>query len=218
MFYSEKTVPDYMKYSINTVLSVDKDASIYFCTDEKVNFKNVKTLKLSEIASDITKNIRDSNLDHKSSIARIFYLNDVMRELNLKYFVHFDNDVLIYKPFSSLKNVFMENKLSITKPSNSKIIFGYSYINSSEVLSKLTKKIIETIEFGVSNTWSFNYDVPFKEEDLLITTKRIILTSLSHFCPTTIDSLTCLKFSITEYISAVPSLTPPGLSVASDRP
>lgn len=167
LFYSEKTVPDYMKYSINTVLSVDKDASIYFCTDEKVNFKNVKTLKLSEIASDITKNIRDSNLDHKSSIARIFYLNDVMRELNLKYFVHFDNDVLIYKPFSSLKNVFMENKLSITKPSNSKIIFGYSYINSSEVLSKLTKKIIETIEFGVSNKWSFNYDVPFKEEDFL---------------------------------------------------
>ena len=167
MFYSEKTVPDYMKYSINTVLSVDKDASIYFCTDEKVNFKNVKTLKLSEIASDITKNIRDSNLDHKSSIARIFYLNDVIRELNLKHFVHFDNDVLIYKPFSSLKNVFMENKLSITKPSNSKIIFGYSYINSSEVLSKLTKKIIETIEFGVSNKWSFNYDVPFKEEDFL---------------------------------------------------
>ena len=35
---------------------------------------------------------------------------------------------------------------------------------------------------------------------------------------TTIDSFTSLKFSITEYISAVPSLTPPGLSVASDRP
>ena len=63
-----------------------------------------------------------------------------MRELSLKNFVHFDNDVLIYKPFSSLKNVFMENRLNITKSSNAKIIFGYSYINSDEVLIKLKEK------------------------------------------------------------------------------
>ena len=34
----------------------------------------------------------------------------------------------------------MENRLNITKSSNAKIIFGYSYINSDEVLIKLKEK------------------------------------------------------------------------------
>ena len=167
MFYCEKSIPEYIKHTINCVLSVDRDAIINVCSDEKINFKNVNTLNLSEIATEDTKKILNSNLDDKRSIARIFYLHDAMRELRLKNFVHFDNDVLIYKPFSSLKNVFMENRLNITKSSNSKIIFGYSYINSDEVLIKLKEKISETIEYGISNRWSFNYDVPFKEEDFL---------------------------------------------------
>ena len=167
LFYCEKSIPEYIKHTINCVLSVDRDAIINVCSDEKINFKNVNTLNLSEIATEDTKKIMNSNLDDKRSIARIFYLHDAMRELRLKNFVHFDNDVLIYKPFSSLKNVFMENRLNITKSSNAKIIFGYSYINSDEVLIKLKEKISETIEYGISNRWSFNYDVPFKEEDFL---------------------------------------------------
>ena len=50
------------------------------------------------------------------------------------------------------------------------------------------------------------------------TTKRIILTSFFHDWPTQMDSLICSKPSTTEYISAVPNLTPPGFKVASDLP
>ena len=58
----------------------------------------------------------------------------------------------------------------------------------------------------------------FNDLGFLRTTNNIILTSLSHFWPITIDSFTSLNLSTTEYISAVPNLAPPGFSVASDLP
>ena len=84
LFYCEKSIPEYIKHTINCVLSVDRDAIINVCSDEKINFKNVNTLNLSEIATEDTKKILNSNLDDKRSIARIFYLHDAMRELRLK--------------------------------------------------------------------------------------------------------------------------------------
>ena len=167
LFYCEKPIPKYMKTTLNCVLSVDKDAKIYICTNEQINYKNIETLNLNEIASESTKSIIKSNLEDKSSIARVFYLNDAQEQLNIKNFVHFDNNVLLYKPFNLIDKIFKKNKLNITKPSNSKIKFGYSYIESFEVLSQLKHKINETINYGTSNKWSFNYGVPFKEDDYL---------------------------------------------------
>ena len=41
---------------------------------------------------------------------RIFYLSDMSEKLDIESFVHFDLDVLIYKPFSDIKNYFRKNK------------------------------------------------------------------------------------------------------------
>ena len=35
-------VPDYINYTINTILSVDKDAKIILGTDQKTEFKNIE--------------------------------------------------------------------------------------------------------------------------------------------------------------------------------
>ena len=72
LFYCEKSIPEYIKHTINCVLSVDRDAIINVCSDEKINFKNVNTLNLSEIATEDTKKIMNSNLDEKGQLLEFF--------------------------------------------------------------------------------------------------------------------------------------------------
>ena len=167
LFYCENSVPDYLKFTLNSVLSVDKDAKIYLCSRKSPKFKNVEFISQDEVISNNTKKLLSKNLLDKNSISRIFILHDIQRELNIKDFVHLDNDVVIYKPFNELKKIFEDNKVNVTKPSNSKILFGYSYFDSIEILDTVKKKFIELIKFGISTSWSFNYGVPYSEFDIL---------------------------------------------------
>lgn len=167
LFYCENSVPDYLKFTLNSVLSVDKDAKIYLCSIKSPKFKNVEFISQNEVISETTKKLLSKNLYYKKNIARIVILQDIQRELNIKNFVHLDNDVLIYKPFNELNNFFEANKFNVTKPSNSKILFGYSYFDSSEILDKIKNEFIDLIEFGISTTWSFNYGTPYNEFDIL---------------------------------------------------
>ena len=41
------TIPTYLDKTINTILSVDKNSKIYLCTDQTVEFKNVKIINLN---------------------------------------------------------------------------------------------------------------------------------------------------------------------------
>ena len=49
--------PEYIKYCLNTVLSVDNEAKIYFSSDIQTDYKNVTYLTTTEIASDLTKEV-----------------------------------------------------------------------------------------------------------------------------------------------------------------
>ena len=56
--------PEYIKYVINSILSVDKDANIYLCHDRtnKVNFKNISEVNLNEITSDYLNQFNELNV------------------------------------------------------------------------------------------------------------------------------------------------------------
>ena len=102
-------MPEYINYLVNSILSVDKDAEIFICYQKnyKLSFKNVKHVFLEDIESmnldrfndlKVYENtIFESNPLWNTSAQRIFYLQQIIKELDLKNVIHFDNDVVIYK-------------------------------------------------------------------------------------------------------------------------
>ena len=151
-------VPDYVRTSINSVLSVDKDAKVYLCSESNPNYKNVNFINLKETQSELTnatselKIYNGTNYDSEinnlwiNSLLRIFYLNDFLAFTKLNKIVHFDSDVIIYKPYSQIEEVFNHEKLNITRLDNDRLIFGYSYVPSEKIMLKICRKIFNFLE------------------------------------------------------------------------
>ena len=79
--------------------------------------------------------------------------------------LHFDNDVLIYKPFSEINklNVIKKNKINITQIDETKLVFGYSYFDSSEcikILAEYFDKVLNQYKYFVN---SFHKGKPLTE-------------------------------------------------------
>ena len=171
------TIPDYIRNSINSILTVDKDAKIYLCTDQKIKFQNIKIIDLKEIVSDQTIKIKENDIFKgtifegnplwSTSLLRIFYLRDAQKNLNLKNVIHFDNDILIYKSYEELKDFFEPSSFSITPSSRNRLIFGYSFIPTFEILNNLCNSLDNKIQEGIKKDWGFNNFIPPNEMDLL---------------------------------------------------
>ena len=154
--------PSYIKYCLNTILSVDEEAKIYFCSDFTSSYSGVTHLAASEISSDLTKEVnsiniyKNTNYDQNplwnTSLLRIFYLLDMCNELRIDSFIHFDLDVIIYKPFSILQKYMVKNKLNITPLNEYELIFGYSYSDNFSNYSKITNAVFKNIEIEASNS------------------------------------------------------------------
>ena len=84
IFYYFGQVPDYVEYSINSVLNVDPKSQIFICSDQKVNFKNVIHVDPKLVESKNTKIVKelnyfvdgDQNPLWSSSMMRIFYITN----------------------------------------------------------------------------------------------------------------------------------------------
>tara|TARA_B100001996_G_scaffold121944_1_gene92183 strand:+ start:1958 stop:2803 length:846 start_codon:yes stop_codon:yes gene_type:complete len=147
--------PDYLKYTINSILSVDKDAKVYFCSDKLITYKNVEYINSDEVSTELTKSIvklniyKNTNYEDNplwaTSFLRLFYLCDIAESLSLKSFVHFDADVLIYKPFSELNSLFDMKRFNITPVNENELIFGYSYTNDISIYKKIIKSIYDFV-------------------------------------------------------------------------
>ena len=159
ILFCKGKIPRYIDYCINSILSTDKDSKIYFLTDSKVDFNNekVNVIDLLSINStyigklnDLNYFAGDNNPLWESSLMRIFYINEFIKMKQINEFVHFDLDVLIYKSFKDVQNIFSNNKINITPLTKNFLVFGYSYIPSSQLFIKLADilfKILENKEF-----------------------------------------------------------------------
>ena len=86
-------IPSYIRKTINSILSVDKDAKIYLGTDQKIDFEKVEYVNLQEVVSDQTNKIKnndifkgtiyESNPLWSTSLLRIFYLRDIQKKCNI---------------------------------------------------------------------------------------------------------------------------------------
>ena len=170
--------PDYVKYTINSIKSVDKNATIYLCSDNpSKKFKDTNFINLREIENKKIQTIKNLNLYQntifetnplwESSLLRIFYLESIISEVGIKKFVHFDNDVLIYKSHDQVNHLFSDEEFNITRASNKRFVFGYCFVPGLNSLSTITDNIIKFSKYGEDHKWSFNYQKPYNEMDFL---------------------------------------------------
>jgi hypothetical protein len=169
--------PEYIKYTINAILSTDMDAEIYLCSDINVNYKNTTYINLQDVHSEYIETINDLSIYENTifkknplwstSLKRVFYIYELKKLLGLNKVVHFDNDVIIYKSYSEIENCFVKNTLNITQSNSKKIIFGYSYIENNNLLKQVCDLVLETCLSGNKSNWEENNFKPFNEMQIL---------------------------------------------------
>ncbi|MAW08665.1 MAG: hypothetical protein CMC23_00415 [Flavobacteriaceae bacterium] len=180
IFYYFGKIPDYVEYSINSVLNADPRSRIFICSDEKVNFENVVHINPLLVESKNTKFVKklnyfedgDQNPLWSSSMMRIFYINDVANYFKLDSYVHFDSDVLIFKSFTDLSHLFKKNKFNITPLMKEFLVFGYSFIENRFIFSE----IVEIISDILSN--SRKYEEEFYSGNRLNEMKALYIASV----------------------------------------
>ena len=82
--------PDYLKFVINSILSVDKDASVFILGNDDPKYKNTTFINLNDIESDGCKEFYDYNIYENTifennplwltSVLRIFYLEQFRKK------------------------------------------------------------------------------------------------------------------------------------------
>ena len=143
-------IPKHLNHCVSQIKKVDKDSNIILGLDKNINIENVEVLNLNHVCSERTKEIINMNLfsteENKlwaTSLHRLFYLYDIGTTTNLKQFVHFDNDVLIFKKFDEIKEEFHDDKFNITPLTNDQLIFGYSFVPNLSVFDQILDKVFE---------------------------------------------------------------------------
>ena len=138
--------PDHLSTFFNNVLSIDPNAQIYFLSDFKFKNQIIKSHHISDFPKLLEKKVEINSLLEGSnlvtnplwstSLLRVHAINAIAKENNIKEFVHFDTDVLIYKSFDELqeKNLFRGEKINITPYSHNKLVFGYSFFQIRQQL------------------------------------------------------------------------------------
>ena len=151
LFYHSGKIPNYLKYSLESVKKSDTDANIFLACDQEYQQPGVEVVDINKLNSsriEKIKNLRyfkgwSDNPLWESSLLRIFYLYEVAKFLKIDQFVHFDNDVILYKPFTEIKNLLTNQKLNITPLTNSFLVFGYSFVNSLSIYDEICEKVFE---------------------------------------------------------------------------
>ena len=106
ILFNKGKTPEYLKYCINSILSCDKNSKIYLITNQNIKFNNINIIQMKELAEgDDFKNsqIKVSNSELLLSFEKLFYINKLIKKINIEQFVHFDNNVIIYQPFSNIE-------------------------------------------------------------------------------------------------------------------
>ena len=157
-------IPDHIELALNSILSTDKNAQIYFCTNQKypkrnienINFNDFKDLEEKKIEfntllKEIDAPLQDNAL-WSTSLMRLYVLKKIVEELNINEFIHLDTDVVIYKSFEDIQKEynFSKTKLNITLLDSEHLVFGYSYFPTSQIVKNIHdnfENIFENYDF-----------------------------------------------------------------------
>jgi len=169
-------VPLYFSISLKSVRNSNPNSDVYLLTDD-LTFKaeGIKTLTLEDVIGPEAQKILDSNYFSKeknplwkTSMIRVFLLNDLAKYLNIDSFIHFDNDVLIYQNYENFKNLLDNNVgLNITRNSKKMLVFGFSYCPNIQKFDLICKHLFKLLNDGVLNKSEGNNTYEENEMHLL---------------------------------------------------
>lgn len=142
-------VPNHIFHCIKQIHKVDPDAPIIFCGDHFIRHKcvfsyDINHIKFPQEINSYFKNERDPLW--WSSFARVFVIKHILEKFKLPI-IHFDNDVLIYQPFSEIRDC-IGNELYITPHKKTEYTFGYSILNNIELYNELCNRITKLVSGG----------------------------------------------------------------------
>lgn len=149
--------PSYLKTFFNSILSVDENAEIFFISDYELKIDKINLINLNQFESlkqkfeELKFLTNSSNIDNNplwaTSILRVYAIQKVVDYFNLKAFIHFDTDILIYESFDKLNsyNLFSKNKINITSHDDNNLVFGYSYFPQNKLIDKLVEEFDKII-------------------------------------------------------------------------
>ena len=178
ILYHKGAIPEHLKYCINTILSVDKHANVHLITDQIYSQKSLSVININDLGKlnfllSFKKNLSKYNLLQNplwlTSLERIFYINEYVQDKKIDEFIHFDNDVLIYEPFETIKEIFSKgiNGFYITPLNETNLVFGYSYSDSNEVYEKICKEIKKIVNDYEYHQKKYNQNKPLNEMKIL---------------------------------------------------
>ena len=146
-------VPKYVNVCIDSIKKMDPDSNIIFLNNSDFQNENALSINSKDISDQYLGSLdtinyfsEEKNKLWETSLSRIFLIHNAAKQLKIDKFIHFDTDVLIYKPYKSLKFYFKENKLNITPADENRLVFGYSFIDGINNLTLICEKIINLLE------------------------------------------------------------------------
>jgi hypothetical protein len=146
--------PNYVSSTVQAILECEDKPNIYLCSDFDIDHLNIKSkyvdyINLNEIKSSTVDELKELDIYNQSrtstllntSLWRVFILRDLVKFLKLSSFIHFDNDVLVYEPFTSFSSFLDIKKNYITKYTSHEFIFGYMYCGDINSFDKLLNEM-----------------------------------------------------------------------------
>jgi hypothetical protein len=160
--------PAHMEYCIKQYRTFN-DADLYILTDRAniphlqryvQEYDRIIPIAIEDYSSD--KILRFNALYNYGAkeywnvvVTRLMYLENFLRERDMRYVCHFENDVLLYFNIEQYAHVFRQlyKGLAVTPLTARHSTTGFMYIDNYKALEHMTDFFIETLtEFGIAGT------------------------------------------------------------------
>jgi len=125
---------------INNILNLESVNNVILVTKEKWKKRKYTTIQKSDLISNTL-----IELYNPFGIPRILILKQIFEKFELDHAVHFDEDVLLLKRYNEIKSLFIKNKINLTSLNYSKISYGFSFFDNTELLEDINKKFVNNL-------------------------------------------------------------------------
>lgn len=149
--------PEWLAYAVEQYFTFN-DSELYILTDQE----NIPYLpKHSGLVPVAIESYYSDKIDRFHAVykcaprdfwtvaaTRLIYLENFMRENNLRHIYHFENDVLLYFNITEYHSVFrrLYPSVAITPEGPQKVLTGFIYIDNYEALADMTEFFVEMLE------------------------------------------------------------------------
>ena len=153
LFHLGRSLPIHLLHCIKQIQFIDPDNKIFILTNlpNRININNVTTIDLQFLkVEDIGSYYINDALSTlwRTSVLRMFYLEEFLKQSNIQNVIHFDNDVVLYKDVTPYLPIFKQFNFLITSHFEKEYVFGFSYIKNAASLTEVNKTLLELVRRG----------------------------------------------------------------------